>query len=121
MFQVTSNGPNRLDLEFGGKLDSNEMKTALDDLISKSQDIEHGHMLYRVKDFDIPTLGALGVELSLLPELFRTISKFDRAAVLCDKKWIQKVSEIESFLIPGLNIKAFDLDKTTEAEAWLVS
>lgn len=62
MFQVTSNGPNRLDLEFSGKLDSNEMKTALDDLISKSQDIEHGKMFYRIQDFDIPTLGAIGVE-----------------------------------------------------------
>ncbi|ELS00337.1 Protein of unknown function (DUF3478) [Xenococcus sp. PCC 7305] len=121
MFQVTSNGLNRIDIKFGGKLDSQEMKASLDDLIGKSQDIEQGTMLYRIEDFDLPTLGALGVELSRLPELFRTIGKFNRAAVLSDKKWVQKVSEIEGFLLPGLEIKAFSLDEVAAAEAWLFS
>jgi len=49
MFQVLPNGPNRIDIEFGGKLDS----------------------------------------------------------------------EIEGTLIPGLEIKAFDLDEADEAERWL--
>ena len=34
MFSVTRNGPNRIDIEFSGKLDSNEMKTALDELLN---------------------------------------------------------------------------------------
>ncbi len=121
MFKIVSNGPNRIDIEFSGKLDSNEMKAALDELIGKSKEIEHGRMLYRLGDFDFPTLGAIGVELSRLPELFRTIKKFDRAAVLSDKRWVQKVSEIEGALIPGLEIKSFDLNEVAEAEAWLVS
>ena len=119
MFQVELNGSNRIDIEFCGKLDSDEMKIALDELISKSKGIEHGQMLYRIEDFKLPTLGAIGVELSRLPELFRLIRKFDRAAVLADKKWVQNASEIEGALIPGLKIKAFDLDQEAEAEAWL--
>lgn len=119
MFRVTPNGPNRIDIEFEGKLDSDEMRTALDELISKSANIEHGRMLYRIGDFEIPTLGALGVELSRIPQLFRLIGKFDRAAVLADKKWVQTVSEIEGALIPGLKIKAFNPDEESEAEAWL--
>ena len=120
MFRVVPNGPNRIDIEFGGKLDSDEMKVALDELISKAKGIEHGLMLYRIEDFELPTLGAIGVELSRLPELFKLIGKFDRAAVLARKKWIQNASEIEGALIPGLKIKAFDLDEEAEAEAWLV-
>lgn len=119
MFKIISNGSNRLDLEFGGKLDSNDMKVALDELVSKSNDIDHGRMLYRIGDFEFPTLGAIGVELSRLPELLRTIKKFDRAAVLSDKKWVQKISEFEGALIPGLEIKSFDLAEVEEAEAWL--
>jgi hypothetical protein len=119
MFRVVPNGPNRIDIEFGGKLDSDEMKIALDELISKAKDVEHGRMLYRIEDFEIPTLGALGVELSRLPDLFRLIGKFDRVAVLADKKWVQTASEIEGALIPGLKIKAFDPDEAAEAEAWL--
>ena len=119
MFRVIPNGPNRIDVEFSGKLDSEEMKAALDELISKTEGFEHGCMLYRIGDFELPTLGAIGVELSRLPELFTLIGKFDRAAVLTGKKWIQNASEIEGALIPGLEIKAFDLDEEAEAEAWL--
>jgi hypothetical protein len=119
MFNVLPNGPNRLDIEFGGKLDSDEMRIALDELVSKSEGIEHGRMMYRVNDFKLPTLGAIAVEFSRLPEMFKLIRKFDRAAVLADKEWVQKASEIEGALIPGLKIKAFDLDEADEAERWL--
>lgn len=119
MFKVTQNGPNRLDLELDGKLDSDAMRIGLDELINKSKDIDNGRMLYRINDFDFPTLGAIGVEMSRLPELFGLIRRFDRAAVLTDKKWVQKVSEIEGALFPGLDIKAFEMDQAEEAEAWL--
>ena len=52
MFDVTPNGPNRLDIEFSGKLDAEQMKTALDNLISQSEAIEHGKMLSRIEAFD---------------------------------------------------------------------
>jgi hypothetical protein len=53
--------------------------------------------------------------------LFKLIGNFDRAAVLADKAWIKKISELEGALIPGLKIKAFDADEKAEAEAWLAS
>ncbi len=121
MFEVVRSGTNRLDINFGGKLGKDEMNVALDELFSSGKDIEHGRMLYRIDDFELPTLGAMGVEFSRLPEAFRFIKKFDRAAVLVDKKWVIKASEIEGALIPGLKIKAFDLDQESEAEAWLAS
>ena len=121
MFEIVRKSSNRLDIDFGGKLGSDEMKVALDELFSSAKDIEHGRMLYRVRDFDLPTLGAIGVELSRLPEAFRFIRKFDRAAVLVDKDWVKKASQIEGALIPGLKIKAFDLDEEEEAENWLAS
>lgn len=119
MFSVVENGPNRLDIELSGKLDSDEMQAALDDLIGKAKGIEHGRMLYRIHDFDFPTLGAFRVEMSRLPQLFRLIRNFDRAAVLAGKKWLRTVSEIEGALIPGLKIKAFEPDQLSEAESWL--
>lgn len=119
MLQVLANGPSRIDIEFGGKLDSGDMRTALDELFNKSEGIEHGRMLYRVNDFKLHTLGAIAVEFSRLPKLFGLVKKFDRAAVLADKEWVQKVNEIEGALIPGLRIKAFDLVKADEAERWL--
>ena len=58
MFNVEIKGADRLDIEFGGKLNSDDMKAALDTLVEKSGDIRNGKMLYRIGDFDLPTLGA---------------------------------------------------------------
>ena len=119
MFKIVENGANRLDIEMSGRLDSESMKIALDELVAKSADIENGRMLYVVIDFVLPTLPAIGIELSRLPSMFGLLKKFDRAAVLTDKTWLQKVSELEGALFPGLEIKAFDMDRREEAEAWL--
>lgn len=121
MFTVIQNGTNRLDIEMSGKLDAESMKVALDELVSKSENIEKGKMLYVDIDFHLPSLGAIGIELSRLPSMLGLIKKFDRAAVLTDKAWLQKASELEGILIPGLEIKAFNRDQQDEAEAWLSS
>ena len=119
MFKVTKIAPNRLDIELTGKLNSEEMKTALDELESKSLDIENGIMLYDVVEFHLPSLAAIAIEFSRLPSMFGLMRKFKKAAVLTDKNWLQKASEIEGLLIPGIDIKAFDRDQKDEAELWL--
>jgi len=121
MFKVTQNGMNRLDIEMSGKLNSEEMQTALDELVSKSKNIENGKMLYDVIDFHLPSLGAIGIEFSRLPSMFGLMKKFNRAVILTDKTWLKKVSEFEGVLYPGLEIKAFNRDQKEEAEAWLSS
>jgi len=121
MFKVTQNGINRLDIELSGKLDAEDMRVALDELESKSKNIENGKMLYEIIDFHLPSLGAIGVEFSRLPAMFGLMKKFDRVAVLTDKAWLKKVSELEGALYPGLEIKAFNRDQKAEAEAWLSS
>jgi hypothetical protein len=119
MFKIMRSGDNRLDIEMSGKLDSKGMRTALDELVSKSKDIEHGTMLYDVVDFHLPSLSAIAIEFSRLPSMLGFITKFDRAAVLTDKTWLKKVSELEGSLIPGLEIKAFSREQKAEAETWL--
>ena len=41
MFRITKAGANRLDIEFGGKLDADEMRQAIDELVSKSEGMEN--------------------------------------------------------------------------------
>jgi hypothetical protein len=119
MFKVTPNGINRLDIQLSGKLDAEEMKIALDELVDKSKHIENGKMLYEVIDFHLPSLAAISIEFSRLPAMLGLMKKFNRAAVLTDKAWLKKVSEFEGALFPGLVIKAFNRDQKAEAEAWL--
>ena len=121
MFKVEQKGMNRLDIQLSGKLDTEAMKIALDELVSKSENIENGKMLYEIIDFHLPSLGAIVIEFSRLPSMCGLMKKFDRAAVLTDKKWLKTISEIEGILYPGLEIKAFRRDQKAEAEAWLSS
>ncbi|MFW9835743.1 MAG: STAS/SEC14 domain-containing protein [Candidatus Thorarchaeota archaeon] len=121
MFKVIQKGVNRLDIEMTGKLNSEKMKIALDELVVKSKNIEHGKMLYDIIDFHLPSLAAIVIEFSRLPSMFGLMKRFDRAAVLTDKTWLKKVSEFEGTLFPGLEIKAFDRNQKEEAEAWLSS
>lgn len=119
MFKVTRNGDQRLDVDFAGKLDSDAMRAALDELTQAAEGIEHGRMLYRIGSFEWPTLGAVGVELARIPQLLRFIRQFDRVAVVADQQWLRTASQMEGALIPGLTIKAFDSIREAEAEAWL--
>ena len=121
MFTIDARDSGRLDITISGRIREEEMERALDELSEKAQDIENGRMLYTIDDFKFPSLGALAVEFSKLPQLFGIIKKFDRAAVLADEGWIQKISELEGALIPGLEIKAFNRSDVAAAEAWLAT
>jgi len=121
MFKVTNTGTDRLDIELRGKLNADDMRVALDELVEKSQGIENGRMLYEVVEFHIPSLEAMVIEFSRLPAMLGFMQKFSRAAVLSDKHWLKKISELEGTLIPGLEIKAFNRAQKAEAEAWLSS
>ena len=119
MFRIVKRGSNHLDIEMRGKLDAESMRDALDELAEKSEGVVHGTMLYIVHDFHLPTLRAIGIEFSRLPSMLGLLKKFDRAAVLTDKSWLKRVSELEGALFPGVAIKGFGMDQREEAEAWL--
>ena len=119
MFRITKQSPQRIDIAITGQIDADEMSQALDDLIAQSEAVQDGLMLYTISELALPTLGAFGVEMRRLPKLFGLIGKFRRCAVLSDQTWVRTAAEIEGALIPGLEIKAFDVGETAAAEAWL--
>lgn len=119
MLTITQPKPDRLDIELKGELDADIMRTALDELIAKSEGISHGRMLYRIGDFHMPTLGALAVELRRLPKLFGLLGKFEKCAVVSEAGWIRKAAEIEGVLFPGIEIRSFEPGQADVAEEWL--
>lgn len=121
MLNVSKPSTNRIDIELSGALDADAMRLALDHLTEESENITNGKMLYKISDFEMPTLGAIGVELFRIPKLFSLVGKFERCAVLCDIAWIRTAAEIEGSVIPSLAIKSFALADAEAAEAWLNS
>jgi hypothetical protein len=119
MFRIIENGNHRLDITLSGKLESAEMRSLLDELVEKSAGIENGLMLYDLIDFHLPSLGAIAIELSRLPAMFKLIKQFHRVAVLTDKAWVRKASELEGELLPELEIRSFTREQRSAAEDWL--
>ncbi|WP_120503672.1 STAS/SEC14 domain-containing protein [Sulfitobacter mediterraneus] len=121
MLTITKPSDNRVDIELRGSLDADMMRKGLEDLLSMSEGVTNGTMLYTIPEFALPTLEALGVELTMLPKMFGLLGKYDKCAVLTDAGWIRTAAEVEGVLMPGLTIKAFPLDGTAAAEAWLAA
>ncbi|SFO84677.1 STAS/SEC14 domain-containing protein [Qipengyuania nanhaisediminis] len=119
MLTITKPSADRVDITLDGKIDADIMRTALDDLIAKSDGVKGGKMLYRITNFELPTLSAIAVEFTRLPKLFGLLGAIDKCAVLSDSDWLRKAAEIEGALFPGIKIKSFGLDQQDVAEEWL--
>ena len=119
MFDVIKRSAQRVDIELSGEIDADAMRKGLDALIEASEGVSRGRMLYRLSQFEMPTLGAFAVEFARLPRLFQMLGRYDKCAVLCETAWIRTAAEIEGKLIPGLEIRSFTYAEADAAEAWL--
>ena len=119
MLKVSKPANDRLDIELSGLLNAESMDKALSSLVEQSKGVKDGKMLYTITDFEMPTLGALAVELQHMPKLFGLLGKFRKCAVLSDEGWIRTFAEIEGAMIPNLEIKSFALASRQAAEKWL--
>ncbi|KNG93461.1 STAS/SEC14 domain-containing protein [Pseudaestuariivita atlantica] len=121
MIAITKPSPNRLNLHISGTLDAETMRKTLDDFIAKSEGVENGTLLYTIPAMAWPTFGAIAVEFARLPELFRLLKHYRKCAVLSDAGWIKTIAELEGAVLPGIEIKGFNLSETKAAEAWLAA
>jgi hypothetical protein len=119
MFTVERVAEDRLDVTMSGRLDTDGMTRALDELVERSEGIVDGRMLYDVVEYHLPSLGAIVLEFSRMIPMLQLMRRFRRAAVLCDQQWIRTVSELEGLLMPHLAIRAFPRDQRVAAERWL--
>lgn len=119
MLSISKPSENRVDINLSGSLDADAMREGLNDLVTASEGIEDGKMLYTISDFQFPTMGALAVEFQQMPKLFELIGKFKKCAVLSDTGWIRTAAEIEGAMLFSLEIRSFPLSATQEAERWL--
>ncbi len=109
----------RVDITLSGQIDADEMRQGMTDLFDQSEGMKNGQMLYRLTDFKMPTWAAIGVEFQMMPKLFGLLGRFGKCALICDTSWIATAAEIKGAIIPGLEIKAFEVGQEAEAEAWL--
>jgi hypothetical protein len=109
----------RLNLEVSGSVSAEEVARVLQEFEEKTEGMEDGAVLYKLHDFEMPSLSAVAVKLKDLPRWLRVMRKIGKMAVIADRQWIGKIAELEGLLLPGIEIKGFGLDEGASAEAWL--
>ena len=60
----------------------------LDELVAKNEGIENGKMLYEVIDYQLPTLDAITLELSHMPEMFWSYKTLPASRGVVHKTWL---------------------------------
>ena len=73
MMSLTKVSNNRVHVEFGGKIDRDQVTKVLDEMFAAIADRELGLLMYRIGKLEMPTLGAIAVELKNLPKIFRLV------------------------------------------------
>lgn len=64
-------------------------------------------------------LGQLSQQFKRVGTVMRHAKAADKCAVMTDSTFIRNSARIEGSVIPGMEVRAFDLDETTPAERWL--
>lgn len=120
MFDITRDPKGFVHLTISGPIDSDQMKAGLEAFLAVLEDGRKTDFLYTIRDFEMPSLHAIGVEFTYIPLLFASLRKIGKVAVISDQGWLRTAAEVEGKLIPGLTIESFTPAEQADAEAWLL-
>jgi len=119
MLNITKPKPDQIDISIAGKIEADEMRAGLDQLLAFTEGMTGGKMLYKIDDFDLLSMGALAVEMRYLPKLFGLLKHIDRVALLSNTEWVKKAARVEGTIFPGLTIETYILHEVSVAQTWL--
>ena len=119
MYTLEKPAPDQITLKLTNGLDADEMNALLDEFLAHAEGLTNGKMLYIIEDFEMPSLGAIGVEMKRLPKLYSLIGKFSRCAVVSDQGWIDTVAKAQGAVFRNLDIETFKSHETSVAQTWL--
>jgi len=99
-----------------GKIDEGGM-TALYNILRDKSRVGKINLLGIYKDFD--GFDSFKAFIQGLKVDFGAIGNMEKFAIITEKKWVHKLAEIESKLLPGITIKGFEENEETQALSWL--
>ncbi|MGM8897002.1 MULTISPECIES: SpoIIAA family protein [unclassified Psychrobacter] len=127
-YLLTKHSNNHIELTINGKIHSDDMNRLLDEWVQATvsmvqadpnTELQNATLLYRIDSFAMPSFSAVMDEMRRMPELWATMKYFGKMAVISEQQWLQKVAEIEGWMIPNLDIKGFNPDEESAAKVWL--
>ena len=121
MFDLTKDDAGFYRLTISGHIDEDQMRAGLDAFLDSTEGPGKSDYLYKISDFEFPSLQAIAVEFGYIPRLFATLPRIGKVALIADQEWLRKAAEIEGKILPGMTIETFKPGEEARAEAWLVA
>ncbi|WP_101675566.1 SpoIIAA family protein [Alloalcanivorax mobilis] len=104
----------------GVRIDGHVDKAAFDQIIAEIEARSAHHEKLRIYA-EIHSLGGMSLETLLADFKFavKNWRRFDREAIVSDRRWLQGIAPVVDKLFPGIEVKAFALDDADAARAWV--
>ena len=118
-FSITPTHDNLFRVEISGKLDATSMGLALDRFLEELGPVRHAGVLCIYRDVELPTAGAMGVDLKRVPQIVSILRHIDKLAVISGQEWVRATARAEAPLVPGVETRVFEPGQEAEAIEFL--
>ncbi|WP_409433332.1 STAS/SEC14 domain-containing protein [Litorimonas sp. RW-G-Af-16] len=102
-----------------GEVDPDTLQKTIEWIETASNDHEDLTICVDMAKVDFDGLAAINKEFRNIGRVLRYAHDVDKVAVMSDSQFIRNTAEVEGSVIPGLEIKAYDLDEIAPATNWL--
>jgi hypothetical protein len=107
-----------LEITISGKITRDELTKVINDFRSPFENWDEIRILKRVDSFSGIELMALIDDFKFLFSNLDNMKKIKKAALVTDKEWIEKISEVMISVLP-YESKIFENEDIEDARAWL--
>ena len=121
MFTTETDPSGFVIVDVTGTIDAISMETGLEAFLAATAGLDHLDILYRIHGMDLPTLGAIAVELQHLPALFGVLARMRKVALIADRHWIEVAAQAEAGIFRSIRLAVFQPGQELEARAWLLA
>lgn len=107
---------NIVGIEIEGKITDQEFDELVQRFERKFEDYDKVRLYAEMKNFGGMELKAFFKDLKFG---LSNLKRFEREAVITDKKWAQQFAKISDPLVPTVEVKAFTFAEKDKAKAWI--
>lgn len=118
MFETLPAPPHVAAFRFSGTLSGEDYDRCVEQIETKLADHPRIGLLCDLTGFTGLTPAALAKDLRYALTRFGEYRRFARGAIVTDKHWLGRVSELAGHLFPHTDIRAFDPAERDAALAW---
>ena len=111
--------PNVIGFRVDGKIDDDSFKKAMESINAAL-----GHAQKLSVYAEVKSLGGMSIEtffenLKFKFQILGELDRFDKEAVVTDKRWLETVTKVVDKLFPSIEVRCYPFDDRDKALAWI--